>query len=70
MIRAQQSVANLVLLLMQLRLPVQPPMALLASKTSEGMLGLRWNKLKMGPAHCPTIRSVQVCKCMKLCLQV
>lgn len=47
-------------LLLQFRLPVQPPMALLASKTSEGMLGLRWNKLKMGPAHCSNTRSVQV----------
>lgn len=35
-------------------------MALLVSKAPEGMLGLRWSKLKMGPCLTPDIRSVQV----------
>lgn len=35
-------------------------MALLASKTPEGMLGLRWAKLKMGPVHSTQVKSVQV----------
>ena len=45
---------------LQMRLPLQPPMAVLASKTAEGMLGLRWSKVKMGAVLCPDIRSVQV----------
>ncbi|DBB11144.1 TPA: DNA helicase, variant 2 [Trebouxia sp. C0006] len=43
-----------------LSLPIQPPMALLANKTGDGMLGLRWCKIKLGCGSSAVVKTVQV----------
>ena len=47
------------LALLQLRLPIHPPMNLLASNTSQGMLGLRWSKIKLGSGAGANTKTVQ-----------
>ncbi len=44
---------------LQLSLPIQPPMALLANKTAGGMLGLRWSKVKLGCGSSAVVKTVQ-----------
>lgn len=44
---------------LQLRLPIQPPLALLAGKLAEGMLGLRWAKVKVGSGSNAVVKTVQ-----------
>lgn len=43
-----------------LRLPIQPPLAVLANKLAEGMLGLRWAKVKVGSGSNAVVMTVQV----------
>ncbi len=45
---------------MQLHLPIQPPLALLANRLAEGMLGLRWAKVKVGSGSNAVMKTVQV----------
>lgn len=45
---------------MQLHLPIQPPLALLANRLAEGMLGLRWAKIKVGSGSNAVMKTVQV----------
>ena len=46
---------------LQLQLPIQPPMALLASKTADGIMGLRWSKIRLGSGSSSMVKTVQVC---------
>ncbi|DBA78175.1 hypothetical protein WJX79_002289 [Trebouxia sp. C0005] len=43
-----------------LSLPIQPGMALLANKTADGMLGVRWSKIKLGCGSSAVVKTVQV----------
>ena len=54
---------------MQLQLPVQPPMALLANKTADGLLGLRWSKIKLGCGSGAVIKTVQASSLLSSLLQ-
>lgn len=52
----------------QLRLPIRSPLALLANKLAEGMLGLRWAKVKVGSGGNAVVKTVQVvihCLCTR-----
>ena len=56
-------------LCMQLHLPIQPPLALLANRLAEGMLGLRWAKVKVGSGSNAMMKTVQVTFCYGWCLR-
>lgn len=50
---------SLLCLDLQLRLPIQPPLAVLANKLADGMLGLRWAKVKVGSGSNAVVMTVQ-----------
>ena len=58
---ARYTLLNEVPIGLQLQLPIEPPMALLANKTAEGKLGLRWSKIRLGSGNSAITKTVQVC---------